>query len=203
MCVCNPVLVLTVLRLQLGAGFSRHEAGHEAVVVLGTDAALGDDRGGDGHGGGDVGPRDDRATGGGRRGGGRGRRGGGLPCGGQVLFLWVHIDGVQADLSCAAGLPLVLHRCRKRRPRNIMVYICSLDFNFTQFHMSSSTRDYVSSLTVFIHACLQALLQTTGLTLVAVSFVHWTHACTSLAPVSTVNLLGGVSNKKNLVFLLI
>lgn len=64
--------LLTVLGLQLGTGLGRHEAGHEAVVVLGTDAALGGDRGGDGHGGGDVGPRDDRAAGGGRGGGRRG-----------------------------------------------------------------------------------------------------------------------------------
>lgn len=64
--------LLTILGLQLGASLGRHEAGHEAMVVLGADAALGGNRGGDGHGGGDVGPCDDRPTGG----GGRGRRGG-------------------------------------------------------------------------------------------------------------------------------
>lgn len=68
MCKCvqreQEQVQLTVLGLQLGAGLCRHEAGHEAVVVLGADAALRGHRGGgDGHGGGDVGPRDDRAAG--------------------------------------------------------------------------------------------------------------------------------------------
>lgn len=94
------------------------------MVVLGADAALGGDGGGDGHGGGDVGPRDDRPTGGGGRGGRRGR-GGGLPCGGQVLLLGVHVDGVQTDLGCAAGLPLVLHGCSEEEEM----------FDHTEFHI--------------------------------------------------------------------
>lgn len=110
----STLLFLTVLGLQLGAGLSRHQAGHEAVVVLGADAALGGHGGGDGHGGADVGPREDRARGGGGSRGGGGGGGGGLARGGQVLFLGVEVDGVEADLSRAAGLSLVLDRCRGR-----------------------------------------------------------------------------------------
>lgn len=39
-------------------------------------------------------------------------------------------------------------------------------------------------LTVLIHARLQALFQPTCLALVTMSLVHWTHACTGLAPVN-------------------
>lgn len=178
--------MLTVFRLQLGTGLSRHEAGHEAVVVLGTDAALGGDGGRDGHRGSDVGPCDDR-TAGGR--GGRGGRGCGLSCSGQVLLLWVHIDGVQADLGGAAGLPLVLHGYRTTQHEGPQVW----PSDGQQGATVTELRGW--KLTVFVHAGLQTLLQPTRLTLVPVGFVHWTHAGTCLAPVDTIKLLKSNQNR--------
>lgn len=88
----------TVLRLQLGAGLGRHQAGHEAVV--------GGRRGrtGDGGGGG-SGPGATRGWAGDR---------GDLACGSHVLGgqLGIQLDAIQPDLGRAARLTLVLHSCR-------------------------------------------------------------------------------------------
>lgn len=62
-------MLLTVLWLQFGAGLSRHEAGHEAMAILGTAGVSAGIRGADdgADGGAQHGTVDDGA-GGGRRG---------------------------------------------------------------------------------------------------------------------------------------
>lgn len=150
------------------------------MVVLGADAALRGHRRGDGHGGGDVRPGDDRGRGGGGRRRGRGGRGGGLPGGGQVLLLWVHVDGVQTHLSCAAGLPLVLHGCTHTTRFLIIWKIENKVFARDFLRVSDGDK-----LTVFVHAGLQTLLQPTRLALVPMGFVHRAHPRPGLAPVHT------------------
>lgn len=77
---------LTVLWFQLGAGLGRHQAGHEAMSVLGAVRVLtstcGADAGADG--GAQQWTVDHRAGG----------RGGGLQGGGEVLLVLVHIQCV-------------------------------------------------------------------------------------------------------------
>lgn len=94
-----------------------------------------------------------------------------------MLLLRVHVDGVQTHLSCAAGLPLVLHRCGDGEEGHFETFPASLSFT------SESLTVEVHTLTVLIHARLQALLQPACLALITVSFVHRTHPGPSLAPV--------------------
>lgn len=165
--------LLTILRLQFSAGLSGHETDHEAVVVLwaGGSTALRWGRGRADWGGGDVRPGDHWA--------GRGR-GSGIPCGGQMLLVCVHVDGVQTHLRRAAGLALVLDSWRRGQTQlKLLLHLytslsketdylnkhiptlTSIIQTFTSIHTEKKTDYYLwlqintfHWLTIFVHACL-------------------------------------------------
>ena len=105
-CGVEALLPLTILWLQLSAGFSLYQACHEVVVARGCE--------------------DPRSRGSGCR-----HRGGAPwagPCGGRgshqrlQLGLPVRLRAVGADLGCAARLTLILHSWGGRRGQGCLLY---------------------------------------------------------------------------------
>lgn len=81
-------------------------------------------------------------------------------------------------MCCAARLSLILHSCQRDK-KTVKNNVC-----YDRSSMCTDRRStYPEFLTIFVHASLETLLQSTSLALVSMCLVNRAPACSSLAPV--------------------